>query len=68
MTKIGKIKLLGAIGAGAKIEPMLIKKDARSDTVIFSVQQFESDYKHWIKEQNTQFERHGLWCDDVRMR
>ena len=28
--------------------------------------QFESDYKHWINEQNTQFERHGLWCDDVR--
>lgn len=28
--------------------------------------QFESDYKLWINEQNTQFERHGLWCDDVR--
>ncbi|CAM3797928.1 MULTISPECIES: type II toxin-antitoxin system Phd/YefM family antitoxin [Polynucleobacter] len=28
--------------------------------------QFESDYKYWIDEQNARFERHGLWCDDMR--
>ena len=29
--------------------------------------QFESEYKDWIDEQNTQFEHQDLWCDDSRL-
>jgi hypothetical protein len=27
---------------------------------------FDKRYSSWLKEQNTRFELHGLWCDDVR--
>jgi hypothetical protein len=28
--------------------------------------QFEQRYASWLKEQNSRFETHGLWCDDLR--
>jgi PHD/YefM family antitoxin component YafN of YafNO toxin-antitoxin module len=28
--------------------------------------QFEAAYQFWIQEQNSLFEQHGLWCDDMR--
>jgi len=28
---------------------------------------FEQTYKAWIDEQNTRFEKCGLWCDDMRV-
>jgi PHD/YefM family antitoxin component YafN of YafNO toxin-antitoxin module len=28
---------------------------------------FEQTHKAWIDEQNTRFEKSGLWCDDLRV-
>lgn len=28
---------------------------------------FEQTHKAWIDEQNARFEKHGLWCDDLRV-
>ena len=28
---------------------------------------FEQTHKAWIDEQNTRFEKNGLWCDDLRV-
>ena len=28
---------------------------------------FDQTYKAWIGERNARFERHGLWCDDLRV-
>ena len=28
---------------------------------------FEQTHKAWIEEQNTRFEKSGLWCDDLRV-
>nr|WP_295781701.1 prevent-host-death protein [Rhodoferax sp.] len=28
---------------------------------------FNQTHKVWIEEQNTRFEKHGLWCDDLRV-
>ena len=29
--------------------------------------QFELDHQEWLSEQKTRFEKHGLWCDDLRV-
>ena len=29
--------------------------------------QFEKTHSSWIAEQNSRFEAHGLWCDDLRV-
>lgn len=29
--------------------------------------QFEKTHSAWITEQNSRFEAHGLWCDDLRV-
>ncbi len=68
----------------AKIEPVIIEKDGRPDTVMLDFesyqalkeaarpkslsqrqQEFNERYKDWIREQNEQFEKHGLWCDGL---
>lgn len=62
---------------------MSIKKEGRINTFMPSPQQnvavpaadvdrnqkkqFESGYKDWVDEQNTLFERQGLWCADLRV-
>jgi PHD/YefM family antitoxin component YafN of YafNO toxin-antitoxin module len=28
---------------------------------------FDQTHKAWIDEQNARFEKHGLWCDDLRV-
>ena len=28
---------------------------------------FNETHKDWINEQNTRFEKQGLWCDDLRV-
>jgi len=28
---------------------------------------FDQTHKAWIDEQNARFEKHGLWCDDLRI-
>ena len=28
---------------------------------------FDQTHKVWIDEQNARFEKHGLWCDDLRV-
>ena len=28
---------------------------------------FNQSHKAWIEEQNTRFEKSGLWCDDLRV-
>ena len=28
--------------------------------------EFNETYKDWIAEQNAHFDKHGLWCDDLR--
>ena len=28
---------------------------------------FEQTHKAWIDEQNSRFEKNGLWCDDMRV-
>ncbi|OYT92742.1 MAG: prevent-host-death protein [Burkholderiales bacterium PBB3] len=28
---------------------------------------FNENHKAWIEAQNTRFEKHGLWCDDLRV-
>ena len=28
---------------------------------------FEQNHKAWISEQNSRFEKHGLWCDELRV-
>jgi len=29
--------------------------------------QFELDHQEWLGEQNARFEKHGVWCDDMRV-
>ena len=29
--------------------------------------QFERDHQEWLSEQNARFQKHGLWCDDMRV-
>lgn len=29
--------------------------------------QFDQDHQEWLSEQNARFEKHGLWCDDMRV-
>ena len=28
---------------------------------------FEQTHKAWLDEQNARFDKHGLWCDDLRV-
>jgi hypothetical protein len=28
---------------------------------------FDQTHKAWLEEQNARFEKHGLWCDDLRV-
>ena len=39
----------------------------RGDSMEERSKAFQTKYKKWIDEQNARFEKHGLWCDDVRI-
>lgn len=43
----------------------LLKAEAGS-TLKERTRQFNEQYKDWIAEQNEHFDKHGLWCDDLR--
>jgi PHD/YefM family antitoxin component YafN of YafNO toxin-antitoxin module len=44
-----------------------LKLSAQSKTLAQRKTQFEKAYPAWIAEQNARFEKHGLWCDDLRV-
>lgn len=40
---------------------------AQDQTLVQRKAQFEQTHSAWIAEQNTRFEAHGLWCDELRV-
>lgn len=59
----------GYVCAQEKAEPVFIEKDGRIDSVILVERQkaYNETHKAWIDEQNTRFEKNGMWCDDLRV-
>lgn len=44
-----------------------LKSTAQNQSMGQRQAQFEKAYPAWIAEQNTRFETHGLWCDELRV-
>ena len=44
-----------------------LKSAGQAQTIAQRKKQFNLAHKAWIEEQNTRFEKNGLWCDDVRV-
>lgn len=44
-----------------------LKSAAAAATLAPRKEEFETTHKAWIDEQNSRFEAHGLWCDDLRV-
>jgi len=40
---------------------------AQDQTLVQRKAQFEQTHSAWIAEQNSRFEAHGLWCDELRV-
>jgi PHD/YefM family antitoxin component YafN of YafNO toxin-antitoxin module len=40
---------------------------AQDQTLVQRKAQFEQTHSAWIVEQNSRFEAHGLWCDELRV-
>ena len=50
--------------SSARYEELLEAEAGRSLKV--RTREFNEKYKDWIAEQNEHFDKHGLWCDDLR--
>ena len=69
----------GAISAQAKkdgrIDTVILSADqfdalstsGQRKTLQQQKKTFDQTHKAWIDEQNARFEKHGLWCDDLRV-
>jgi len=44
-----------------------LQSAAQSKTLVQRKAQFEKAHSAWMAEQNSRFEAHGLWCDDLRV-
>lgn len=44
-----------------------LKSAAEAKTLAPRKSVFEQTHKAWIDEQNSRFEKNGLWCDDMRV-
>ncbi|MDH4449544.1 MAG: prevent-host-death protein [Rhodoferax sp.] len=44
-----------------------LKAASQSKTLAARQKAFNQAHKAWIDEQNTRFEKYGLWCDDLRV-
>lgn len=44
-----------------------LRSAAQSKTPELRKAEFEKMHSAWIAEQNSRFEVHGLWCDDLRV-
>lgn len=44
-----------------------LKSAGQPKTLAQRKRAFEQTHKAWIDEQNTRFEKSGLWCDDLRV-
>ncbi len=44
-----------------------LQASTRSETLSQRKAQFEKLHSVWLAEQNQRFEKHGLWCDDMRV-
>jgi len=40
---------------------------AQAKTLAQRKKQFELTHSAWLAAQNSRFEAHGLWCDDLRV-
>lgn len=44
-----------------------LKAASQPKTLAESQKAFNQTHKAWIDEQNSRFEKNGLWCDDLRV-
>ncbi len=44
-----------------------LKAAGQPRTVAQRQRAFEACHKDWLAEQNARFEKHGLWCDELRV-
>ncbi len=73
VTAIQAKSRFGALCAQAKIEPVVIEKDGRVDTVIVSIQQFEAlksaGRPRTLAQRQRQFEEtYKVWIDEQNAR
>ena len=45
----------------------LLKAGASKETFKSKQKRFNQEHSAWLDEQNKRFEKHGLWCDDLRV-
>ena len=43
------------------------KLTSASSALSQSKSQFDREHQAWLNEQSARFEKHGLWCDDLRV-
>lgn len=44
-----------------------LKATEQTQTLAARQKAFNQTHKAWLEEQNARFEKHGLWCDDLRV-
>jgi PHD/YefM family antitoxin component YafN of YafNO toxin-antitoxin module len=44
-----------------------LKAGASKEALKSRQKRFNQDHQAWLDEQNKRFEKHGLWCDDLRV-
>jgi len=44
-----------------------LQNSSQIKTLAQREKQFEQPHSAWLAEQNSRFETHGLWCDDLRV-
>ena len=44
-----------------------LQNSSQIKTLAQREKQFEQTHSAWLAEQNSRFETHGLWCDDLRV-
>jgi PHD/YefM family antitoxin component YafN of YafNO toxin-antitoxin module len=44
-----------------------LQSSSQTKTLAQRKKQFEQTHSAWLTEQNSRFETHGLWCDDMRV-
>lgn len=44
-----------------------LQASSRNETLSQRTAHFERSHSAWLAEQNLRFEKHGLWCDDMRV-
>ena len=44
-----------------------LQNSSQIKTLAQRKKQFDQTHSAWLAEQNSRFEAHGLWCDDLRV-